>query len=220
LIDNHQVEVGAGRHLPGAGLAERQHCGAAVEGSCPALNFNHGARSELLQAGVREVGVGLARRRGVSRACQDLKPYPEPLLARDPSCCAHRRLKPAHRPGPGAHRRAGARHVQRFAEARVQQRVQCGGKARQGPSEVGREGEHLDQLLQDLRLGPAAGLDLNARGQPREEAGEAVESRVRRARSLRSLQQPGRQPGEQLAPAGGVRGADAPVMPLRMDAET
>ncbi len=114
----------------------------------------------------------------------------------------HRLLDPAH-----------VLRLQRREEAGREQGLQHRRLTRQGACELGCEGQDLHDQAEQLGLGQEQRLHLHARGEAGEEVREAVEGRVRRARGMGGVEQPGRQAGEQLPAALAAGGVDAAVMP-------
>ena len=214
FVKRHQVQVGPGRHLARAGLAQRHHRHRARKRAAQPHRLGQGRRRQGPHGRIGQGGVGSAGRFGSRPPGQGVDADAEHLLA----------VQSAHRVhGPleilGLARLAqdlfGQAGVvgQVGQEARIQHPVQRRRLTPQGAGQARGEGHDAEHHLEQLGLVQEQGLDLNPGRQTGEEDGEAAKGVVGRAGPRHRLQQARRQAGEQFAPAFGAGRGDAAMVP-------
>ena len=162
-----------------------------------------------IRASARSAKAG-PRGRGVGRSAEELDPDPEGDLGVQPPGLIHRRLE-----REGGLETVGdlGLGVHSVEEPGIEEGVEGRRPPRQGAREARRERHDPHHQVQQLGLGQQKGLQLHARSDAGKEIPEPVKGHVRRAGGGDRVQQPGRQAGEQLAPALGAGRADAAMVP-------
>ena len=220
VVDEDQVEVGSGRHLAAAELAQAKNSQSlALEAAMGLSEALLHAVAERGNRGGGDVGIGEA---GLGRGVDALELLDALLAAAviGPAACQIEDILLVV--DAGKRRGEICRHLrgrgQRPVEVGREHRIQKEGAAREVGREARRAAHDRGQQFEQRRVGLEQREELHPGRQVAEEQVEVQQSLVRCGRASQLLQQAGHQFGQELAGAGRRGRAEAAMMPASYDA--